>query len=283
MTVCVAVAVNDCLVFAADSAASIVTVDPQTGEDRILSVYQNGDKVYNLHKALPICAMTCGMGNIGRESIATIAKRLRKLITEQGDFHVDPSNYSIEEIAEKARRFIFEDRFGSLPNPPLGSSMEFWIGGYSSDLDMGHEVWKVAIINGECPPPERIVSDGETKLVWGGQPAPINRLILGFDPAIEDCLRAGGLGDDDVLTAMQSFKDHLARPLVLTNMPVRDAIDLADFLVDTTKRFFRFLPGADIVGGDTDIAVVTRYEGFKWIARKHFYATHLNPLETGHV
>jgi hypothetical protein len=50
-------------------------------------------------------------------------------------------------------------------------------------------------------------------------------------------------------------------------MPIQDAIDLADFLAETAKRYFRFLPGADIVGGDTDIATVTRHEGFKWINR----------------
>ncbi|PPD15135.1 MAG: hypothetical protein CTY25_07615 [Methylobacterium sp.] len=65
-------------------------------------------------------------------------------------------------------------------------------------------------------------------------------------------------------------------------MPIQDAIELADFLVDVTKRYFRFKPGADTVGGDTDIAVVTRYERFKWIKRKHFYPAELNPRETGH-
>ena len=66
MTVCVAVAVNDCLVFAADSASTLVSTDMETGESRILNVYRHGDKVYNLYRHLPICAMTSGMGNIGR-------------------------------------------------------------------------------------------------------------------------------------------------------------------------------------------------------------------------
>jgi hypothetical protein len=65
-------------------------------------------------------------------------------------------------------------------------------------------------------------------------------------------------------------------------MPVQDAIDLADFLVETTKRFVRFLPGADTVGGDTDIAVVTKHEGFKWVQRKHFFNTNLNPAEVSY-
>ena len=57
-------------------------------------------------------------------------------------------------------------------------------------------------------------------------------------------------------------------PLVNTSMPVQDAIDLAEFLVDMTKRYVAFLPGADTVGGETDIATVTKYEGFRWIRRQ---------------
>ena len=66
-------------------------------------------------------------------------------------------------------------------------------------------------------------------------------------------------------------------------MPVQDAIDLADFLVDLAKGYSAFLPGANVVGGDTDIATVTKHEGFKWIRRKHYYPAHLNPRETDHV
>ena len=71
--------------------------------------------------------------------------------------------------------------------------------------------------------------------------------------------------------------------VVMPTMPVQDAIELASFLTEMSKSYFRFLPGADIVGGDTDIAVVTRHEGFKWIKRKHFYPSDLNPLETDHA
>ena len=66
-------------------------------------------------------------------------------------------------------------------------------------------------------------------------------------------------------------------------MPVQDVIDLADFLVETTKRYFAFLPGSNIVGGNTDIAIVTKHEGFKWIKRKHYYSEHLNRRNTDHV
>ena len=55
------------------------------------------------------------------------------------------------------------------------------------------------------------------------------------------------------------------------------------FLVEMTKTYFAFLPGADIVAGDTDIVTVTKHEGFKWINRKHYYPADLNRRNTDHV
>jgi hypothetical protein len=53
VTVCVGVAVHDCLVFAADSAATLVDADPATGQSRVLNVYRHGNEVFNLHKNCP--------------------------------------------------------------------------------------------------------------------------------------------------------------------------------------------------------------------------------------
>ena len=122
MTVCVCVAVNDCLVFAADSASTLVTTDPQ-GASQIVNVYRHGDKVFNLLKGAPLVATTCGMGNIGSASIATLTKDLRKrLASGDGDWHVDRDNYTVEEIATKARRFLFEEISGARP-AAAGSSL----------------------------------------------------------------------------------------------------------------------------------------------------------------
>ena len=64
MTVCVGVAVHDCLVFAADSASTLIGPNPAApGQSAVLNVYRHGNKVFNLYKKLPIAAMTCGMGN----------------------------------------------------------------------------------------------------------------------------------------------------------------------------------------------------------------------------
>lgn len=76
---------------------------------------------------------------------------------------------------------------------------------------------------------------------------------------------------------MSHIASALTVPMIISAMPIQDAIDLADFLVTLTKMFSRFSPGAPSVGGPTEIAAITKHEGFKWIKRKHYFDQKLNP------
>ena len=49
---------------------------------------------------------------------------------------------------------------------------------------------------------------------------------------------------------------------------LQDAIDYADFLINTTAKYQRFAMMIPSVGGDVDIALVTLYHGFRWIRQK---------------
>jgi len=190
VTVCVGVRVNDCMVFAADSASSLVTTDPNTGASQILNVYAHGEKVFNLYRRKPICAMTCGMGNIGTASIGTLEKGLRQRLMSVNTppWSVNPDNYTIEEIGQKARRYLFEEKFQAVtPAPPAPHSLEFWVGGYPSIPDAPHEVWKITIENGVCNAPEQVLSPGETGIFWGGQPSAINRSSTSAAPLRSKC------------------------------------------------------------------------------------------------
>ena len=53
-------------------------------------------------------------------------------------------------------------------------------------------------------------------------------------------------------------------------------IGRASLRVDCTIGFQRFMPGPDTVGGPVEVAAITKHEGFKWIARKHYFSRGLN-------
>jgi hypothetical protein len=281
MTVCVAVTVEDGVVFSADSATSALV--EESGKSVIANVYRHGNKVFNLCRGLPIAAMTAGMGSIGRAPIHALAKDLRVLLVDDQAYKIDPETYSIEEIAVKARKFIFEDRYAKLdPKPAPPHLFEFWIGGFSAKAEQP-EVWKVTILNGKCDPPTCLRRPGQCGVNWGGQPDPIHRLLIGFAQSTGEALVSAGVDPQELPKLLALIQARTEAPLSSPVMPIQDAIELTEFLVDLTKKYFRFYPGADIVGGETDIAAVTRHEKFKWIKRKHYYAAHLNPPEHDHV
>ena len=280
MTICISVKVHDCLVFAADSATSISTVD-NNGNQVILKVFNHGNKVFNLYKGLPVAAMTCGMGNIGEASIATLAKDFRLLVRDTGGkYYIDEKNYTIEDFAKQAYEFFFNDKYAALAVKPRGDhSFEFWIGGYSTGASAS-EVWKIHIENGACAGPTKVRDGNDLGIDAAGQPEAFNRIVVGYGSQIGTALQAIGVAAADIPKAVDEIKKRTQANLAYASMPVQDAIRLADFLVETTKGYVSFVPGADTVGGETDIAAVTRHEGFKWVRRKHYFGLDLNPRET---
>lgn len=276
MTICVGIQVNECLVFAADSASTLHYGNDEQGRE-IINVLPHGHKVFNLHRKLPICAMTCGLGNIGPASISTLAKDLRIAFTEEGPYHLNPTSYTIKEVATKARQFLFEERYLALAEKPQ-SDMSFYVGGFSAGSP-APERWVVKIIGATQSSPEPICegSSDSPGVSWGGQPEAIYRMLMGIGSAHKVALKSAGLSDEQVEAASKALLSSMQAPMLHPAMAVQDAINLADFLVETTKRYVRFHPGADTVGGDTDIAVVTKHEGFKWVRRKHYFSRELNP------
>lgn len=282
MTVCVALKVHDCIVFVADSATTL-TVNNGDNQSVVANIYDHANKVFKLHKGLPIAAMTAGIGNIGMCSISTLSKDLRKLLSSSDtDWSIDPTNYSIEEVAKKARKYLYEERFLSLKEPPMGT-FQYWVGGYSSGQDVG-EIWKIEIQDGQCAEPLCEADRSAPSMIsWGGQTEAINRLLMGYGQALPDALIAIGLKAEVLPQCMQAIGMRTQAALQNPAMPTRDAIDLARFLAETQKQFTRFSIGSNTVGGELDIATVTKHEGFKWIQRKHYYKRALNPLETDHA
>lgn len=281
MTVCVAVKVHDCMVFAADSASTLAMTD-NDGTQTVLNVYNNADKVFNLHRGLPLMAMTCGMGHIGGRSISSLAKEIRFNFSK-GESQLDNETYTVQDVSVRVYDYfsrIFAAEFPDIESRPY---FEFWIGGYSAGSSHG-EIWK--LVFGEDAPDEPqclIGTDVHESIFWGGQGTAISRLLLGVDESAPYCLMSAGMERPAAMDVFRIIRSANQAPILAATMPTIDAIRLAEFLVDTTKGYFSFAFGSDIVGGQTDIATVTRWEGFKWIKRKHFYPEELNRRDRDHV
>lgn len=139
MTICVAVKVQDCIVFAADSTSSLQAVGAD-GNPVTVNTYDHANKLFNLRKGLPIAAMTAGIGNFGASSISTVSKDFRALLSTEGSaYYIDPKNYTMKQVAELARKYFFEERFAALSPAPAGN-FQYWIGGYSFGGRLGRDL-----------------------------------------------------------------------------------------------------------------------------------------------
>jgi hypothetical protein len=283
VTIAVCIKINDGVVLASDSATTIFGQVPPAGQLMALNVYNNANKVFNLRKGFPVGAITWGAGAIGQASISTIVKDLRQRFTgedpERPAWKLGRDQYSVEHVAGRLKEFVYDELYqkeyanSPFPKPSLG----FIVAGISSNASMADE-FQIDIQNGECVGPRRLRNQEEVGLTWAGEPEALNRLIIGYSPMLPSLLQAQlGLQLTDIARAMTAVQGQLQLPIVLPAMPLQDAIDLAEFMVDLTVKHSRFKPGAPTVGGPIEVAAISKHEGFRWVRRKHYFSTDLNP------
>ena len=280
MSIGVLVTVHDGLVLAADSASTLTLSGVPTQPGPVaLNVYNNANKITNLVKGEPIGCVGFGSGSIGTASFSTLLKDFRHLLSEGiGDARLNRNAYSIEEVANKLREFLDEE-VAKLSQTEPKPSIGIMLGGYSKGATLG-EAWELSIQNGVSTSLQRIRQQGDVGINWGGQQEAISRLVHGVSPRL-----AGELvklvrpapQPDQITQLVSSLQLALQAPLAFAPMPIQDAIELAEWLVHTTEMFSRFMPGPQSVGGPIEIAAITKYEGFKWVRRKHYYDSSLNP------
>jgi hypothetical protein len=82
---------------------------------------------------------------------------------------------------------------------------------------------------------------------------------------------------DFYLEMITKFRAGFALPAMpVQAMPIQDAIDVSRFLVELSTKFAQFGLRPATIWGPTEIAAITKHEGFEWIARKHYYGDELN-------
>lgn len=282
MTVAVVVKVFDGIVLAADSATTM----PLTNGGA--QVYGGANKIFHLHRALPLAMVTYGLGNIGDASISTLAKDLRGRLMGQDptwpEWSIDPDNYTVEEVAGRVIDMFFDElyvtEFGGGPPQP-GAQLGLLVAGYSAHARQP-EVWTILLEDAAIRPVPELEA-GQTMSGWSSfaQPQATQRLFDGYDEALSRDLQASlapeAWAKAEVVLARQGRQPAVAP------MPFADAIALARYMVDVTVGYSRYLLGPDTVGGKVEVAGINRHEGFKWISRKHYYTPEMNPREPGHA
>ena len=203
-------------------------------------------------KVWPIGAMTYGAGSIGAASISTLSKDLRKKLTpgaiiDDADYVLHYDQYTIEDVAQKAARFLFatykEKHPDGIPNYFLG----YRLCGYSAGAELP-EAWEVKILGDEVEGPEPLCGDDFGQR-WAGETEAIDRLVLGVGSKTQDALQQLGLDEATAQNTTLELIKRLRAYLWLPAMPIQDAIDLARFLVEAASKFSHFSLRPATVGG----------------------------------
>jgi hypothetical protein len=276
MTIVVTVKINDGIVLASDSAT---TFSDDNGN--VVKIYNNGNKVFNLVKGLPIGGLTWGAGGIGAASISTITKDLRRRLSGKDLAHPDwalGDDYTVEVVANRVKSFFYDELFVQEygATPPPGFFLGFKVCGYSAGAGLP-ELWDFRIVGNEVIGPKLVRGQDSAGPNWDGEYEAMDRLILGVGAKFKDVLTEEGVPQENLDEAVSAVIKKLSVPVVLAAMPIKDAIDLAAFMVETTIRFVGFNMRAATVGGPIEVAAITKHEGFKWVQRKLFFSEELNP------
>lgn len=275
MTIAISLKVNNGIVLATDSAASITAQGPDGQPMGVVNVYQNAEKLFNLCKGKPIGVITWGTGSIGRYSISAAIKDYRNMLEKE--LNNNP-NIKLQDITIEFAKNI-EEKYNSAYKGWKGTlpTIGFLVAGYSTGNDFAEE-WKFEFIDGKTHEPELVRGTNESGMIWNGEPEAISRILLGTSPELPNVLSEYGLKEQAINEIIMLANSKLTVPFIIDAMPIKDAIDLAEFLVDATIKFARFRPGAPTVNEPIDIAAITKHEGFKWVSRKYYFSNELNPV-----
>jgi hypothetical protein len=291
MTIAISLKINDGLVLAADSASTVMAMVPGQQTANVINVYNNANKIFNLYKGLPIGAITWGGGAIGAASIATIVKDLRDRFSGKNapdqSWIIAKDKYTIEHVAKQFRSFVYEELYQpamkDAPGPPY-PEIGFIVAGYSTG---GHtpEEYSINInADGSCGEPVLMRKAAEVGATWAGQPEALNRLLMGHGSDLSKILQNSlGVPAEQIGAVMGVIQQSLQIPVIVAPMPLQDAIDLAEFMVETTIKYTRFIPGPSTVGGPIEIAAISKHEGFRWVRRKYYFPLDLNPTEISYA
>ena len=101
-------------------------------------------------------------------------------------------------------------------------------------------------------------------VLWYGLTDPLLRLMNGGDIGLLQAAMGAGFN----VGAAQALFDQYAYPILVSMMPLQDAVDFAMYLANVVVGRHRFVAGPALCGGEIDVSVITRDGGFEWLKRK---------------
>lgn len=264
MTIAIAIKVDEGIVLAADTFTSVTN---QIGLKTIGTIYNNATKIYKLRKDLSIGITSWGCGRMNDASIKSIIREFRARSSDR-EFIIDNNNYTVESTADLLSKYIHDNFYAKEFERNNKSEFYCFVAGYDA-IDKSSKVCQISMVDNAVT-----IKTVNECISSGGFTESIDRLICGYNEKIRESVNKWlhSNGHEKLKFSLGGIFDGLKKSLFTTladtGMPLQDAIDLARFLVITAISYDRFsLARQKMIGGHCDIALITKYKGFRWIQK----------------
>jgi hypothetical protein len=263
------------LVLAADSRVTLTAVS-QAGEipglpggaAQILPTYfDNATKLLGLANHPNVGIVTYGQGAISQPQprtahgfIPEFERHLEQHLAKQKT----KKPLAVKTAAAELGRF-FSQQWKKAGMPNDAEPMVFLVAGFDDGEAYG-KVFEVSVPDAPKPIEQ---SPGGFGLSWGGQTYLAERLLGGVAPmAVELARDELNLSDQQVDALSARWASRLGLSIPYGLLPLQDCIDLATFLVEMTATVMTWTIGIRGVGGEIDVAAITRTEHFQPVQTK---------------
>jgi len=217
-----------------------------------------------------------GMVTYGAGAIGQTEPRTAHSYVPEFEAHLaskDEGRLPVEDFAREVGSFYLgrwnKAEMPTDPLPPNIQPLNFIVGGFDEGAAYGR-VFEVSVPSSPEPTEKHNDSFGIT---WGGQTEFLERLIQGVSPqAIGIAKEALDLDDDQVKVLSEAWMTRLGLAIPYQFLPLQDSLDMASFLVSITSEIQTWMVAIRGVGGDIDVATITRTDGIQPISQKHIHA-----------
>ena len=202
------------------------------------------------------------------KELSALEQRVKNDLTNQGykDINIKRTKIGIEFSFKTTRE---ETKKGTANLEQIN----FLVAGFNKDNS--HEVYICYLPGGIQKKRDSKTKNLEYGANWLGQTDLVNRIIKGFDPRIFNIKSINQLTNTISIEQLNSEFGYLEYSIQWGTMTLQDAVDFSDLMIKTTSAIQNYSDGiqgepGDMpgVGGEVDIAVLTKKNGFTWLNKK---------------
>ena len=251
------------VVLAGDSRVTLTSLLPDQ-----TPIHVNFDNATKVLQFTPpnnfVGVVTYGQAVIGTRTASSYIPEFELELRNEPD-HM--RRLSVQDFAERLSGFFLKTWKAAMPSDYSGPPMVFVVAGYDQDAAHG----RVFLFNvpGSPIPEPRNAGDNNFGITWGGQMDVATRLIKGFDVNLVPILAASLDKDPSVVAnALEESRKYVELKIPYNVLPLQDCIDLSIFLIRTTIAAQRFGVMVRSVGGQIEVATITRTTPLTFIQKK---------------